>query len=188
MRYNVLTMIKGRARPARPQPGRTGCSGKREGGTLVVDCQGCRQAQNLVDQHCLKGVLRLIAADPPNIREIVLVRDWHICYGREVVDILSKVADVVRFCNGLQFDRPFDDCAACSSNPRLVVSRVVDFLPRAAPELDTRNPRPSGGHGRACEQCVHNLRTNLDHARLMLDGAEASMRKTSVRVVSPDDH
>ncbi len=188
MRNNVLTMLKERARPARPQPGRAGCSGKRDGGNLLVDCQGCRQAQSLADQHCLKGVLRLMAADPPNIREIVLVRDWHICYGRDVVEMLSKVADVLRFCNGLGFDRPFDDCAACSSNPRLVVSRVVDSLPRAAPELDTRNPRPSGGHGRACEQCVHNLRTNLDHARLLLEEAEASMSRTSVPVVSPDDH
>ncbi len=185
MKIDVITKFTGRAKGA--SPARAGCSGRREGSTLVVDCQGCRQGQSLADQHCLKGVLRLMAGGTPNVHEIVLMRDWHVLYGREVVEALAKLADVVRFCHGLGFDRPFDDCAACPSNPRLVVSRVVDCLPRAAPELDTRNPRPSGGHGRACEQCVHDLRVNLDHARRMLEEAEGSVRRTPCQVVSGDD-
>ena len=146
-----------------------------DGNTLIIDCRGCRQTQTLADQHCLKGVLRVMAGGTSNVREIVLDRDWQILYGKDVVEVLSKLADVVRFCNGINLERRFEDCATCPSNPRMVVSRVVEHLPRNAPELDTRNPRPSGGHARACEQCVRELRLDLDHVRRMLEQVEGAM-------------
>ncbi len=166
---------------------RAGCSGRMEGHTLIIDCRGCRQAQSLAEQHCLKGALSLIAGGTANVREIVLDSNWQVHYGKEVVEILSRLADVSRFCHGLAFAQPLQDCSACPSNPRRVVSRVIDWLPRKAPELDTRTPRPSGGHARTCEQCVHDLRHNLDHVRHMLTEVEALIPGHHDQAVNVDD-
>lgn len=169
-------------------PGRTACAGRKARGILTVDCRTCRHAQDLADQSCLKGVLRLLASDPAGVREIMLSRDWEIVYDRECVMILGRLTEVIRFCNGLTFERLFDDCAACPSNPRSVVSKVVEALPLAAAELDACHHSPSGGHGRACEQCVRTLRSNLDHARTLLDQAEHLVNKTAYRVVPEHEH
>ncbi|MBI0584090.1 MAG: hypothetical protein ISF22_07670 [Methanomassiliicoccus sp.] len=168
-------------------PARPACSGRKIKGALLVDCQDCRQGQDLADRLCFKGVVRLMAAETPGIKEVTLSRDWQVVYGKDCVDVLFAMSEMIRFCNGLNFRLPFEDCASCPSNPRSVIARVTEALPRAAPELDTSFARQSGGHGRACEQCVGTLRSNLDHTRMMLDRAERIISKAAYRVVIIDD-
>jgi bacterioferritin-associated ferredoxin len=181
--------LKGRGGgPEGKTPGRSACAGKRARGVLVVDCHECHHPQDLADHNCLKGVLRLMAADPTGLHELMLCKDWEIVYDKECVMVLGRLTEVIRFCNGLAFQQPFDDCSSCRSNPRSVISRVIEALPQAAPELDSERPTPSGGHGRACEQCVRSLRSNLDHARVLLTQAEDLVNKTAFRVVTDREH
>jgi len=187
MRMNLLSMGR-KNLPAEKRTVRPACSGRRERGTLVVDCRGCRLKQDLAEPRCLKGVIRIMASEAPGIREIMLSRDWEIVYDRECADALSGVGDIIRFTNGITFQQPFEDCTSCLSNPRTVIARVVDSLPQPAPELGTHYSRPSGGHGRACEQCVRTLRINLDHVKHLLDLAEQRINKAAFRVVSNDEH
>jgi hypothetical protein len=105
----------------------------------------------------------------------------------ECVEVLSGMGDIIRFCNGLSFQSLFDDCVTCPSNPRSVISRVVDCLPRAAPEMDAQHSRPSGGHGRACEQCGRTLRSNLDHIHVMVERAEGRIHRAAYRVVTANE-
>ncbi len=176
------------AGPAERRAVRPSCIGKRERGALIIDCRGCRQKQDLADPRCLKGIIRIMASEAPGIREIILSRDWEIIYDQDCVDALSAISDIVRFANSIQFHQPFEDCATCLSNPRTVIARMVDGLPRAAPEMDASFARPSGGHGRACEQCIRTLRSNMDHARHLLDLAETRINKAAFKVVSSNDH
>ncbi len=187
MRINFLP-FKRTERPSERRAARPACTGRRERGCLTIDCHGCRQKQDLTDPRCFKGVVRLLSAEAPGIREVMLSRDWEIVYDEECVDVLAAMGDIVRFANGINFQQPFEDCSSCPSNPRTVIAKVVDHLPRAAPELDARYPRPSGGHGRACEQCIRTLRTNLDHAQHMLEQAEVRINRVAYRVVRSDDH
>lgn len=187
MRINFLP-IKSKGRPAERRTVRPACTGHRERGALIVDCHGCHQKQDLADPRCFKGVIKLMSAEAPGIREVMLSRDWEIVYDEECVDVLASMGDIVRFANSINFQQPFEDCSTCLSNPRTVIARMVDGLPKVAPELDTRYTRPSGGHGRACEQCVRSLRSNLDHARMMLDRAEMQINKAAYRVVRIDEH
>jgi bacterioferritin-associated ferredoxin len=187
MRINFLP-IRIKPRPAERKTVRPSCVGRRERGTLVVDCRGCRQKQDLADQRCFKGIIKIMSAEAPGIREVMLSRDWEIVYDQECADVLAGMGDIVRFANGINFQQPFEDCASCLSNPRTVIARVVESLPQASPDLDTRHSRPSGGHGRACEQCVRSLRSNLDHARNMLEQVEMQINKAAYRVVNFDEH
>jgi hypothetical protein len=187
MRINFLS-VKRSDRPSERRTARQVCSGRRERGSLIIDCHDCRQKQDLTDPRCFKGIIRLLSAEPPGIREIMLSRDWEIVYDEECAEVLASMGDIIRFANGINFQQPFEDCTVCPSNPRTVIARVVDHLPLAAPELDTSYPRPSGGHGRACEQCVRALRINLDHAKHMLEMAEARINRAAYRVVSSDEH
>jgi hypothetical protein len=188
MRNNLFSFNRGTDRPEERRTARPACSGHKDRNALIVHCQECRHGQDLGDQRCFKGVIRLLAADPSGVREVTLDRDWQITYGPECVDVLTGIGDIIRFCNGLSYQNPFDDCAACPSNPRSVVSRIVDCLPRAAPELDPRNSCPSGGHGKTCEQCARSLRSNLDHVHLMLERSERRINKVAYRVVMADEH
>lgn len=183
-----LFHLRRAAGPAERRAVRPSCAGRRERGALIVDCRGCRQKQDLADPRCLKGIIGIMASEAPGIREVMLSRDWEIIYDQECVEALSGISDIVRFANSIQFQQPFEDCSSCPSNPRTVIARMVDGLPRAAPEMDAWHTRPSGGHGRACEQCVRTLRSNLDHAKHMLDLAEMRINKAAFRVVSSDDH
>ncbi len=153
-----------------------------------MDCRDCRNTPDLADQTCLKGVLRLMASDPSGVREIMLSRDWEIVYDRECAMVMERLTEVIRFCNGLSFEQLFDDCDACPSNLRSTVSRVIEALPLASSELATDRPSPLGSHGRACEQCVRALRSNLDHARTLLDQADELVNKTAYRVVPDHEH
>jgi hypothetical protein len=167
---------------------RPACAGRRERGALIVDCHGCRQKQDLTDPRCFKGIIKLMSTEAPGVREVMLSRDWEIVYDQECADVLAGMGDIIRFANGINFQQPFEDCSSCMSNPRTIIARVVDGLPQSAPELDTRYTRPSGGHGRACEQCIRSLRSNLDHAKLMLERAEVQINKAAYRVVCSDEH
>lgn len=118
----------------------------------------------------------------------MLCKDWEIVYDKECVMVLGRLTEVIRFCYSLGFQQPFEDCSSCRSNPRSVIGRVVEALPMAAPELDCDRPTISGGHGKACEQCVRSLRLNLDHARVLLTQAEELVNKTAFRVVSNHEH
>lgn len=187
MKINFLPIMR-RDRPSEKRTMRPVCAGRRERGALVVDCRDCRQKQDLADQRCFKGIIRLMSAEAPGIREVMLSRDWEMVYDQECANVLAAMGDIVRFANGISFHQPFEECSSCPSNPRTVIARVVDQLPHAAPELDTRYPRPSGGHGRACEQCVRSLCSNLDHARHMLEQAEMQVNRSAYRVVRSDDH
>jgi hypothetical protein len=155
---------------------------------LIVDCHECPRPQDLSDHNCLRGVLNLIASDPSGLREVMLSRDWEIVYDGECVTVLDRLCEVIRFCNGLSYQQLFDDCSTCRSNPSLVISRVVDALPQAAPDLDDASHTRSGGHGRACEQCARSLRSNLDHARALLSQGEDLANKTAYRVVTGNEH
>ncbi|MDW5563654.1 MAG: hypothetical protein SA339_10545 [Methanomassiliicoccus sp.] len=187
MRIDLFSK-RARSRPPERKPMHPTCAGHRERGVLVVDCHGCRQKQDLTDQRCLKGIIRLMSAEASGIHGVMLCRDWEVVYDQECVDVLSGLGDIARFANGISFQQPFEDCSSCLSNPRTVISRVVDCLPQAAPELDTRYTRPSGGHGRACEQCVRSMRSNLDHAKLLLEQAGIVINKAAYRVVRSDEH
>lgn len=187
MRINFLP-IRRSERPAEIRTVRPTCAGHRERGSFIVDCHGCRQAQDLADPRCLRGMIRAMSAEAPGIREVMLTRDWEVVYDQECTDVLASMGDIIRFFNSISYQQLFEDCSSCPSNPRTVVARVVDCLPETAPELDTRFARPSGGHGRACEQCVRSLRSNLDHARLMLERTGSQINKAAYRVVGSDEH
>jgi hypothetical protein len=188
MSIELFRIGRNEARAEERAPGRAACAGRKVHGILTVDCRNCRHAQDLADQDCLKGVLRLLASDPMGVREIMLTRDWELVYDQECVEIMGRLTEVIRFCNGLNFDRHFDDCAACPSNPRSVVSRIIEALPLAATELYGDQRGVLGDHGRACEQCVRTLRSNLDHARTLLDQAGQLVNKTAYRVVLDHEH
>ena len=184
MRIKLSSFNQGGDRPEERRIARAACTGHKDRNALIVHCQECRHGQDLGDQHCLRGVIRLMAADPSGIREVTLVREWQITYGLECVEVLTGIGDIIKFCNAISYQNLFDDCAACPSNPRSVVSRIVDCLPRAASDLDPRTPRPSGGHGKACEQCVRSLSSNLNHITHMLERSEGQINKAAYRVVT----
>jgi hypothetical protein len=186
MRLDVARLMNRAGGRTEQRPGRSPCTMKRSNGVLRVDCRNCPQGQSLEDPVCLKAVVRALASDQ-GIREVLLSRDWEVAYDRQCVEALSRLADVLKFCSVLSFHLPFEECAACSSNPKAVMGRVMEALPRAAPELDTEVLRLSVSHGRACEQCSSALKSNLDHVSVLLSEAERYINRVAYKVVLSGD-
>lgn len=153
---------------------------------LRIECRGCPNAQSLENPTCFKGVLRVLAVEN-GVRRILLSRDWEIIYTADTVAVLIEMAEIVRFCNGLSYELPFEDCRDCTSNPRILVSRTVESLPLLIPEADGV-PLQNGGHGVACEQCIKCTRSNLEHVRYLLLEIERQVTRAAYRIVPGDAH
>lgn len=184
MKLDLGLFRKRTAAPVGRPSARRSCESRKSNGTLVVNCKGCPHEQSLESTACFKGVLKALSNET-GVREILLSRDWEIVYDRDCVVVMESLAEVTKFCSGISFYPAFEDCASCPSNPRTIVSRVLEMLPQSYVPAAASSLR-IGTHGTACEQCVRSLRLNLVHIEQLLSEAERKVARTAFRVVSND--
>jgi hypothetical protein len=97
--------------------------------TLKVDCLDCPSPQDLVDQRCLKGVLRQMR-EHPSARSIVLSGGWEVRYEGEAVADLHVLASILcTLDEAARLPFPEKSCAQCPSSPRSLFENLVERFP-----------------------------------------------------------
>jgi len=164
------------------------CPYLRKGNELVIECRECPGSQDLLDEGCLRPVLRIMAMEG-GVEEIVLSGDWEMSYMGDSVAVIGSLAKVVRTCMDLSMlPNRFQDCCSCPLSPSKFYASVSNGLPRLLDESGIKTlARRSSKHPRACDDCMGRVNSNLEGMRYSLEELGREVAWKAFRVVGVED-
>jgi len=124
--------------------GRDGANAVLREGALIIECRGCRGAQDLADQGCMRCALKALSGSP-SFESLVLSRSQDIAYTGRCIQVLRDLADAVRLCQEGVPPTSERACVNCPYRPSLLLERMADSIPYhwegQAPRHHPRQPR-----------------------------------------------
>lgn len=160
------------------------CNYRKNGDWLIVNCLECNGKQDLTDDRCRIGIIKILAREP-TINGVVLSSLWEVSYAGECISILRNIAEIYGLCQELSRKAPsFPQCKDCPFEPALFYDKIGQNLPylpdrKRLDEMIFSIPR----YKSACEECVKGAESNIIDLRKRLDRIRMRIARKAFRVI-----
>ena len=155
----------------------------REASTLVIECRSCNPRPDLLEDHCLLCVIRILSQQT-GVSKILLCGEIDASYEGTSLVVLKDLAELRRSCEESRTRVPRDKgCSECSLDPHAVFGPLSDPRQRDRAKAEVERFRCLNPSNRVCRDCIAQTRSALEEMAARMRSMERTIARKTFLVV-----